>query len=618
MPKGSHPQQQLLIQGPVLLLVGPLGIFFARFAHYLESQGVEVYKLSLPLHEFGFSQQQRLPFTQSMDKFRPFLAEQIERLGIRHLFMYGDFIDPHRIALDLCAELREQGQTIDSYVFELGYLRPNYVTLEPDRVNCCSNLNQPSSFYRQLPDVEWFPEARRETGVRWRKFWKSITFIQHALTRYKIVDGVHKLQPRPEFLIAQVRGLLRKHLYRFSEASIRRQLSNGDPFFLGVLQVATDSQLARGCGYRGVEDFITDVVESFANHAPSQARLFFKHHPRDRGYNHYGAHVKRLEQQFGLKGRLFYFHDSSLAPILRKPSCQGVVLINSSVGFQALFHGVPLKAMGQAPFNIDGLADQQPLANFWQQPQRSDRALFRRFYHHVLGTTQINGNFDGFFPFAQVFPVQQALGPSNSSEFVSSSQLARRVLRLGRAGVTWGLAQLVNSKRLKRRAAGLALRGLGVRVCIDRRDHQPSGRCEVHVLNGNNLLDGLVQCSSFATFEQLCCLVHPSPLEHLSALQLKSAIRLADERGALVVPWVLQSPNQPIREMALPNHPWRQFWSRFTGPEILLECQEGEPVDVGQLGADSAEQQLQAFYLRALRPDLDVSGRHEPHGLSAG
>ena len=98
----------------MLLLVGPLGTFFARFARYLENQGVEVYKLSLPLHEFGFTRQQRLRFTAPMNQLRPFLAEQIERLGIRHLFMYGDFIDPHRIALDLCAELRQQGQAIDS------------------------------------------------------------------------------------------------------------------------------------------------------------------------------------------------------------------------------------------------------------------------------------------------------------------------------------------------------------------------------------------------------------------------------------------------------------------------------------------------------------------------
>ena len=598
MPQGSHPQRQLVIRGPVLLLMGPLGSFFARFARHLESQGVEVYKLSLPLHEFGFSHQQRLRFSRPMDQFRPFLAEQIERLGICHLFMYGDFIDPHRIALDLCAELRGQGQAIDSYVFELGYLRPNYVTLEPDRVNCCSNLNQHSAFYRQLPDVEWLPEARRESGLRWRKSWKSITFIQHAFTRYKIVDGVHKLQPRPEFLIAQVRGLLRKHLYRFSEAPIRCQLSNGDPFFLVVLQVATDSQLARGCSYEGVEDFITDIVQSFARSAPSQARLFLKHHPRDRGYNHYGAHVKRLMNQLGLQGRLFYFHDSALAPILRSPSCGGVVLINSSVGFQALFHGVPLKAMGQAPFNIEGLADQQPLDDFWQQPQRSDRALFRRFYYHVLATTQINGNFDGSFPFSEVFPSQHSLRTSKQSESISFFQIARRTLLLGRAGITWGLAQVLNSKRFKRNAAGLTLRGLGVQVCIDRRDNQPTARRKVHVLNGNNMLDNLVLRSYFPRPKQLCCLAHPSPLEPLSALQIKSAARRAKKRSALLIPWRINSPNQPIRELAFLNHPWRQLWARFTGPEILLECQEGEPIDVSLHSVNYVQERLKEFYLR--------------------
>jgi len=97
-------------------------------------------------------------------------------------------------------------------------------------------------------------------------------------------------------------------------------------------------------------------------------------------------------------------------------------------------------------------------------------------------------------------------------------------------------------------------------------------------------------------------LAHPSPLEPLSALQLKAAVRLAGQRHALVIPWLVQSPNQPIREMALLNHPWRQLWARFTGPEILLECQEGEPIDAGLLAAHSAEKQLQAFYLRALGP----------------
>ena len=590
-----HPQPNLVIRGPVLLLVGPLGSFFARFSRYLESQGVEVYKLSLPLHEFGFSERQRLPFSKPMEHFRPFLADQIERLGIQHLFMYGDFIHPHRIAIDLCADLRQQGHLIDSYVFELGYLRPNYVTLEPDRVNCLSNLNQPSSFYKALPDVDWFPQARRDSGLRWRKFWKSITFIQHAFTRYELIEGVHKLQPKPEFLVAQVRGLLRKYLYRFSEASIRSQLSNGKPFFLVVLQVATDSQLARGCSYESVEEFITDVVESFARNASNQACLFLKHHPRDRGYNHYGAHVRLLEKKFGLTGRLFYFHDSPLAPIFNQPSCCGVVLINSSVGFQALFHGVPLKALGQSAFNIDGLADQQTLDDFWQQPQCSDRDLFRRFYHHVLGTTQINGNFDGRFPFREVFPVKGASEQTIHSRSISARQCVIRILHLTRAGLLWPVAQLVRSKFLKQRAAGLALRGLGVRVCFDRRDHQPSGRVEVHLIPRNSFLEELAHCSCIG-FSQSAYMVNLLALNSSISTQLKPSLRLAYRRGGVLIPWLLSSPNQPLRELPFLNSPCRLFWARLTGPEIFLECKESDGIDAALVSMSTAEQNLLRLY----------------------
>ena len=60
---------------------------------------------------------------------------------------------------------------------------------------------------------------------------KSITFIM--LLRYKIVDGVHKLQPRPEFLIAQVRGLFQAPL---PLSDLRSAVSSTTIPFLGVLQ----------------------------------------------------------------------------------------------------------------------------------------------------------------------------------------------------------------------------------------------------------------------------------------------------------------------------------------------------------------------------------------------
>jgi hypothetical protein len=175
-------------------------------------------------------------------------------------------------------------------------------------------------------------------------------------------------------------------------------------------------------------------------------------------------------------GRVLYFHDAPLAPILTHPACRGLITVNSSVGLQALFHAVPLKVLGQAFFNLEGLADQQPLDGFWSDPRPSDRDLFRRFYRHLIDTTQVNGNFDGYFPFASLFPVAphfeqedavQSPGPlAVAGRITGLTQAAgHRVLALG-----WGLLGCRRrAQRRSHRSARRALQALGVRVLLDRR-----------------------------------------------------------------------------------------------------------------------------------------------------
>ena len=94
---------QVRIEGPVLLLMGPIGLFFARFCHYLRSCGIPVTKVSFPLYEHGFPTEVRVPFSRDMQSWRPFLRQLLEERGIRHIFMYGDFIIPHRIAIEEAA-----------------------------------------------------------------------------------------------------------------------------------------------------------------------------------------------------------------------------------------------------------------------------------------------------------------------------------------------------------------------------------------------------------------------------------------------------------------------------------------------------------------------------------
>ena len=101
--------------------------------------------------------------------------------------------------------------------------------------------------------------------------------------------------------------------------------------------------------------------------------------------------------------QFFYFHDYSLSIIFRNKLCLGTILLNSTVGYQSLFHYVPLKSFGRAPYNIEGLTDQNDLISFFKSPNLVNRPLFSKFYRFVLENTQVNGNFDGFFPFNEVF-----------------------------------------------------------------------------------------------------------------------------------------------------------------------------------------------------------------------
>lgn len=636
--------------------MGPIGVFFSRLARHLERGGVPVTKVSFPLHEFGFPPHQRVAFDGPMDAFQPFLRALILERGIRHLFMYGDFIDPHRLAIELVQQLNTEKLLpfpIEAWVFELGYIRPNYVSLELERVNARSNLNRPISYYQALPPVDVIPQARRDAGIRWRKIWKMPTFIQHAFTPYPIIQGPHKLQPKPSYLVSQVWGLLRKYLYRFSERSVHRRLLDGTPFVLVPLQVSSDSQVSLGSDYAGMEPFIAELIASFASHAPRKERLAFKHHPRDRGYNHYGALIRDLAGRHGVGDRVLYFHDGPLGPILKRS--KAVLTINSTVGIQALYHAVPTKVLGRTFYNLPGLTDQQPLAAFWRSPQPSDRDLFRRFYVHLIDTTQINGNFDGFFPFSNTFSVSPELAIHAVGPPPSVLQVVLRLLTLTQGFATYYLQLLAlaigareTARRLLERGSQLVLAGLGVTVLMDRR-LEPVTRPQLHIANHGHPLDVLLvqghfrECSMTTAARHLGWILPffaasarnygHTHLDHLCSRSridgLRRLLRVMEERGrlflfpsgslvtpitqrvsgslyvlgrrsgALIVPWFTTYRGFPRSEDDLRYRPLALIRQRLFGPQATILCQEGPPIDPsGFSDQEALSQHIRELYAR--------------------
>jgi capsular polysaccharide export protein len=661
--------REVAIEGPVLMLMGPLGSFFARLAHHLESRGAHLTKLSFPLHEFGFPAHQRVAYAGPMEDYKPFLRSLILERGIRHLFMYGDFIDPHRLAIELVREMNAEKtlpHTIESWVFELGYVRPNCVSLELERVNARSNLNLSADFYRELPPVDGIPTVPRDCGIRWRKCWKAPTFVQHAFTSYPIISGPHKLQPKPSYLLAQVAGLWRKHLYRISERSIHQRLLDSTPYTLVPLQVSSDSQVSLGSDYAGMEPFIAQLISSFARYAPSDQRLAFKHHPRDRGYNHYGALIKDLARRHGVAGRVLYFHDGALGPILKR--AKAVLTINSTVGLQALYHAVPTKVLGRTFYNMPGLTDQQPLRVFWSSPQPSDRDLFKRFYSYMIETTQINGNFDSHFPFASTFTVSPSLAVNAIGPRPGAIQLLQRSLTLIRGFATYYLQLLALAvgarrwaRRLLERASQLVLSGLGVEVLMERR-MELIDRPQIHIANHGSPLDvllvqGYFRESSMTTAARHLRWILPffaasarnyghTNLDHLSSSSrldgLRHLLRMLDRQGrlflfpsgslvtpitqrvsgslhvlgrrsgAVIIPWTIRYRSFPRSEEACRYRPFRLIMQRLLGPQATILCEQGATIDPREfIDQNSLSLYIRELYARKLSWSLNPTS-HSP------
>ena len=133
------------------------------------------------------------------------------------------------------------------------------------------------------------------------------------------------------------------------------------------------------------------VMESFARHAPGDARLVIKNHPLDMGKVNFLRIIGRLERHFGVEGRVDYLETGDVGMLLRH--ARGVITVNSTVGTLSLAQRCPTITLSDPIYNLPGLTYQGPLDNFWADRPVPDAKLFQLFRNVVIHTTQVNGGF---------------------------------------------------------------------------------------------------------------------------------------------------------------------------------------------------------------------------------
>lgn len=389
--------QDLLACKTVLLLQGPMGGFFQRLARFLQQQGVVVLKVNFNGGDLLFYRQAPVLNYQGREgEFAFWLQRQIVRHGIDAMVCFGDCRPYHRRAKQVAQRLG-----VRFFVFEEGYIRPNYITLEEGGVNAHSSLLAGGTLPVLAAPLTTLPPVRRVArGAYLRMVIAAVGYylaagcLQGSFPHYRHHRSLSVLREGGSWL----RSWLRKPYYACTERRqaqlLSRQLTGR--YFLQVLQVYNDSQVQFHSGFQNMESFIQRVMASFASHAATDAHLVIKHHPFDRGYKNYARLIRLLANSHGLRGRVHYVHDLHLPTLIRY--CRGVVTINSTVGLQALFHDKPCITLGRALYDLPGVTHQQGLAAFWRQPEPPLRQHYLSLRQYLLSRTQLPGSFYGADP----------------------------------------------------------------------------------------------------------------------------------------------------------------------------------------------------------------------------
>lgn len=395
----------------ILLLQGPVGPFFDHLARFLRDTGRRVTKVNFNGGDDWFYRQPgALAFTEPADQWPAFLDSIFAQRRIDAVVLFGDCRGYHRVAV---ARARDRG--IPVFAFEEGYIRPSFVTFEPEGVNGHSTFPRAPE---ALTEVE-IPELGRKPKGSFRRMARyALTYyLAGRIWRSRYPNYRHhkpfNVYPEAWYWI---RAGYRKVLYRFTERPYAKRLQGElrGRFFLVPLQVFNDSQIKAHSDFQSVRAVIAAILDSFAREAPPDAHLVFKHHPLDRGHRHYGKQIQESATESGIEDRVHYVHDLHLPTLLQ--CARGVVLVNSTTGISAMYHGAPIKVLGRCIYDLPGLTHQGDLASFWHQPTAPDSELYARFRSYLIATTQVQGSFYSGAPLAHGDPVMPCVKGANEWE----------------------------------------------------------------------------------------------------------------------------------------------------------------------------------------------------------
>ncbi|MEY2942686.1 MAG: hypothetical protein RLY97_700 [Pseudomonadota bacterium] len=371
-----------------LFLQGPPGPFFYLLGQELIVHGAQVLRINF---NGGDEHDWPAPATCYLGRaanWTLFIDRYFRQHGITDLVLFGDCRPLHMAAHQL-AKLRN----IRVHVFEEGYIRPNWLTLERNGVNGHSSLPRDPQWLLETAKSLTMPPPMPPIVASLRRRVRDTTaYFTYSAWGKLSLKYWHYTAHRPGSIAWEGIGWILKYVFRrrsFNRAQQILKSLNGHSYFLFPLQLSSDYQIRDHSPFSSMRQATDWVLASFAAHAPPDAKLVVKAHPLDSKIFGWGPYVRAQALKLGLRDRLIHINGGDLQSMAEKSL--GVVVVNSTSATFALAQAVPVIALAKAVYAMPGITHQGQLDAFWGAPQAPDMKIYEAFQRVLHARCLVRG-----------------------------------------------------------------------------------------------------------------------------------------------------------------------------------------------------------------------------------
>ncbi|WP_218775517.1 hypothetical protein [Oceanobacillus senegalensis] len=306
--------------------------------------------------------------------------------------------------IDQVTKVIAEKRGLKTYIFEDGIFRPYTLTCDEKGINADSSVPRDITFYDalKLDSIRLKRYLFQPENQELENKTKENLFLVAFVKAINMLGDLLKLSPKLYAHITWWQAI--KYFIYKKTFPIRREDTLVCPkeYIFLPFQVARDTQiLYNSPAIKSMEQFVEVVLTAVEEINASQKRdikLIIKEHPEDMSRNRY----RKLKWRFKNNGNVIFVQKYNLNKLIA--GSMAVVTINSTVGIEAIAQHKHVITLGEASYNIEGVAtnckDPNDLVDVLKEvlespvnKERIDKFLYyMRFEYQIEGTINARSN----------------------------------------------------------------------------------------------------------------------------------------------------------------------------------------------------------------------------------